>query len=101
ARPSCILDPVSIIMEEREDTRRSGRRARDDRQHCDDASGWRGSVHIGYAAMLEQFPPSDAVAYAELAERRGFSGVMATDHFQPWLPQQGEASHVWSVLGAI
>lgn len=59
------------------------------------------SVHIGYAAMLEQFPPSDAVGYAELAERNGFSGVMATDHFQPWLPQQGQSGHVWSVLGAI
>ncbi|WP_234661906.1 TIGR03557 family F420-dependent LLM class oxidoreductase [Agromyces marinus] len=51
--------------------------------------------------MLEQFPPSDAVGYAELAEQHGFTGVMATDHFQPWLPGQGQASHVWSVLGAI
>ena len=58
-------------------------------------------MHIGYAAMLEQFPPSDAVAFAALAERNGFSGVMATDHFQPWLPKQGQSSHVWSVLGAI
>ena len=58
-------------------------------------------MHIGYAAMLEQFPPSDAVAFAALAERNGFTGTMATDHFQPWLPQQGQSSHVWSVLGAI
>ena len=58
-------------------------------------------MHIGYAAMLEQFAPSDAVAFAALAERHGFSGVMATDHFQPWLPRQGQSSHVWSVLGAI
>jgi G6PDH family F420-dependent oxidoreductase len=59
------------------------------------------SAHIGYAAMLEQFPPSDAVGFAALAERHGFSGVMATDHFQPWVPRQGQSSHVWSVLGAI
>ncbi|WP_308201056.1 TIGR03557 family F420-dependent LLM class oxidoreductase [Agromyces mediolanus] len=59
------------------------------------------SVHIGYAAMLEQFPPSDAVAFAAAAERHGFSGTMATDPFQPWLPRLGQASHVWSVLGAV
>ena len=26
---------------------------------------------------------------------------MAADHFQPWVPQQGQASFVWNVLGAI
>ncbi|MET0844005.1 MAG: TIGR03557 family F420-dependent LLM class oxidoreductase [Mycetocola sp.] len=59
------------------------------------------SVAIGYAAMLEQFPPSEAIELAELAEHHGFSGVMATDHFQPWLPQHGQSAHVWSVLGAL
>lgn len=59
------------------------------------------TVRIGYAAMLEQFPPAEAVALAAYAEQRGFSGVMATDHFQPWVPAQGESSFVWSVLGAI
>lgn len=58
-------------------------------------------MHIGYAAMLEQFPPSDAVAFAAAAERHGFAGTMATDPFQPWLPRLGQAAHVWSVLGAI
>jgi G6PDH family F420-dependent oxidoreductase len=51
--------------------------------------------------MLEQFTPSEALGLAELAERHGFSGVMATDHFQPWLPRHGQAAHVWSVLGAL
>nr|WP_268753230.1 TIGR03557 family F420-dependent LLM class oxidoreductase [Agromyces sp. Root1464] len=59
------------------------------------------SVHIGYAAMLEQFPPTEAVALAALAEQHGFTGVMASDHFQPWVPRQGESSFVWSVLAAI
>ncbi|HEY1104557.1 MAG TPA: TIGR03557 family F420-dependent LLM class oxidoreductase [Agromyces sp.] len=59
------------------------------------------SVHIGYAAMLEQFPPAEAVALAALAEQHGFTGVMATDHFQPWTPRLGQSSHVWSVLGAL
>lgn len=58
-------------------------------------------AHIGFAAMLERFPPAEAVELAALAERHGFTGTMASDHFQPWLPAQGESSFVWSVLGAI
>ena len=56
---------------------------------------------FGYAAMLEQFPPGEAVELTALAEEHGFSGCMAADHFQPWVPQQGEASFVWSVLAAV
>ncbi|WP_283205749.1 TIGR03557 family F420-dependent LLM class oxidoreductase [Microbacterium sp. 2FI] len=58
-------------------------------------------MHIGYAAMLEQLPPSEAVALSAIAESHGFTGVMATDHFQPWVPQQGQSSFVWSVLAAV
>ena len=56
---------------------------------------------IGYAAMLEQFHPTEAVALTALAEEHGFSGCMAADHFQPWVPQQGQASCVWNVLTAV
>lgn len=56
---------------------------------------------IGYAAMLEQFGPQEVVGYSALAEERGFSGVMAADHFQPWVPQQGQAAFVWNVMTAI
>ncbi|BDZ64419.1 LLM class F420-dependent oxidoreductase [Agromyces mangrovi Wang et al. 2018] len=59
------------------------------------------SVHIGYAAMLERFAPSEAVELAALAESHGFRGVMAADHFQPWLPRHGQSAFVWSVLPAI
>jgi coenzyme F420-dependent glucose-6-phosphate dehydrogenase len=58
-------------------------------------------VQIGVAAALEQFPPSESTTLAAEAERHGFSGQMAADHFQPWVPAQGEASFVWSVLSAI
>ncbi len=56
---------------------------------------------IGYAAALEQFPPGEIVDLCAAAEGHGFSGVMAADHFQPWVPAQGQASYVWSVLGAL
>ncbi|WP_111720394.1 TIGR03557 family F420-dependent LLM class oxidoreductase [Homoserinimonas sp. OAct 916] len=58
-------------------------------------------LQIGYAAMLEQFAPAEAVALSAYAEQHGFSGVMAADHFQPWVPAQGQSAHVWSVLGAL
>jgi coenzyme F420-dependent glucose-6-phosphate dehydrogenase len=58
-------------------------------------------LSIGYAAMLEQFAPMEAVELAAYAESRGFSGVMAADHFQPWVPAQGNSSFVWNVLTAV
>jgi coenzyme F420-dependent glucose-6-phosphate dehydrogenase len=60
-----------------------------------------GKAQIGYAAMLEQFHPTDVLRYSQLAEGHGFTGVMAADHFQPWVPQQGHAAFVWSVMTAI
>jgi G6PDH family F420-dependent oxidoreductase len=59
------------------------------------------ALQVGYAAMLEQFHPSEVIELAAYAESRGFSGVMASDHFQPWVPQQGESSFVWNVLAAL
>ncbi len=56
---------------------------------------------IGYAAALEQFAPAEIIDLSARAEEHGFSGVMAADHFQPWVPAQGQASYVWSVLGAL
>ncbi|GAB3500568.1 TIGR03557 family F420-dependent LLM class oxidoreductase [Amycolatopsis cihanbeyliensis] len=58
-------------------------------------------VQIGVAAALEQFSPRESVRLAALAEQHGFSGQMAADHFQPWVPAQGEASFVWSVLASL
>ncbi len=56
---------------------------------------------IGYAAMLERFAPADILAAAGLAEQHGFDGVLAADHFQPWVARQGQASFVWNVLSAL
>jgi coenzyme F420-dependent glucose-6-phosphate dehydrogenase len=56
---------------------------------------------VGYAAMLEQFHPTEAVELTAYAEQRGFSGCMAADHFQPWVPQQGQSAFVWNVLAAV
>ena len=58
-------------------------------------------AHIGYAAMLEQFGPIEVTDFTVAAERAGFTGVMAADHFQPWVPAQGSAPFVWNVLTAM
>jgi len=60
-----------------------------------------GGMRIGYAAALEQFHPTEILEYAVLAEQHGFSGVMAADHFQPWVPAQGQSAFVWNVLAAL
>src|SRR5216683_2841142 len=57
-------------------------------------------AQIGYAAMLEQFRPRDLIGFCTKAEAAGFSGVMAADHVQPWVPQQGQAAFVWSFMAA-
>lgn len=56
---------------------------------------------IGYAAALEQFAPNELLDYTRLAEQHGFLGVMAADHFQPWVPQQGHNAFVWSWMAAL
>lgn len=58
-------------------------------------------VKVGYAAALEQFAPTELIDLCAEAEQHGFTGTMAADHYQPWVPQQGQASYAWSVLGAL
>ena len=57
---------------------------------------------IGYAAMLEQFHPTDLLDWAEQAEGAGFSaGFQVSEHFHPWTPQQGQSAFAWSFMGAL
>ncbi|MBA3943077.1 MAG: TIGR03557 family F420-dependent LLM class oxidoreductase [Herpetosiphonaceae bacterium] len=56
---------------------------------------------IGYAAMFEQFTPTDLLTFCQQAEGAGFTSVMASDHFHPWTPEQGQSGFVWAWLGAL
>ena len=58
------------------------------------------TARIGYAAMLEQFAPQELLGFCQAAEAAGFDGIMAADHVQPWVPQQGNAAFVWSFMTA-
>ena len=57
---------------------------------------------IGYAAMLEQFHPTDLLDYCAAAEGAGFdAGFMVSEHFHPWTPQQGQSAFAWAFMGAL
>src|ERR671932_439904 len=56
---------------------------------------------VGYAAMFEQFHPTELLGWCRQAEESGFGSVMASDHFHPWTPDQGQSAFVWSWMGAL
>jgi G6PDH family F420-dependent oxidoreductase len=58
-------------------------------------------AQIGYALSSEEHGPKDLVRYAQRAEEVGFSFALISDHFHPWVGQQGHSPFVWSVIGAI
>src|SRR5919204_592184 len=58
-------------------------------------------VELGYALSSEEHTPNDLVRYAQRAEEVGFAFALISDHYHPWLDQQGQSPFVWSVLGAI
>ncbi|MFI9386944.1 LLM class F420-dependent oxidoreductase [Kutzneria sp. NPDC052558] len=56
---------------------------------------------IGYTLMTEQAGPRDLVEHAVRAERAGFDFEVISDHYSPWLAEQGHAPNAWAVLGAV
>ncbi|MFD9889338.1 TIGR03557 family F420-dependent LLM class oxidoreductase [Amycolatopsis sp. NPDC059027] len=58
-------------------------------------------MRLGYTLMTEQAGPKELVRYAEGAERAGFDFEVSSDHYSPWLEEQGHSPYAWSVLGAV
>jgi G6PDH family F420-dependent oxidoreductase len=68
------------------------------------------SVDIGYVAAMTEFGyflsseehgPGTLLEQAQQAEAAGFESVWISDHFHPWLDEQGQSPFVWGVIGAI
>jgi G6PDH family F420-dependent oxidoreductase len=58
-------------------------------------------VEFGYKLSSEEHDPSSLVRYAAQAEDSGFEFAMISDHFHPWIDQQGHSPLVWAVLGGV
>jgi G6PDH family F420-dependent oxidoreductase len=58
-------------------------------------------LDVGYKLSCEEHSPGDLVRYARQAEAAGFTFAMISDHYHPWIAQQGQSPFVWSVLGGI
>lgn len=58
-------------------------------------------VRIGYTMMCEQAGPRQLVRDVVRAEEAGFDFAVISDHYNPWLDEQGHSPYAWSVLGAV
>ncbi|MDQ3554947.1 MAG: TIGR03557 family F420-dependent LLM class oxidoreductase, partial [Chloroflexota bacterium] len=56
---------------------------------------------VGFVLSHEQFAAPDLVEYAALAERAGFDAVWASDHFHPWMDNEGHSCQAWLTLAAV
>jgi G6PDH family F420-dependent oxidoreductase len=57
-------------------------------------------ANFGYTLMCEQAGPTQLVDDAIRAETAGFEFAVISDHYYPWLDEQGHSPYAWSVLGA-
>jgi G6PDH family F420-dependent oxidoreductase len=56
---------------------------------------------FGYFLSSEEHSPRELIRQARLAEEAGFEALWISDHYHPWLAEQGNSPFVWSVIGAI
>jgi G6PDH family F420-dependent oxidoreductase len=58
-------------------------------------------IKLGYKLMSEEHGPADLVRNARRAEQVGFDFAAISDHYFPWLEEQGHSPFAWPVLGAV
>jgi G6PDH family F420-dependent oxidoreductase len=58
-------------------------------------------TRYGYFLSSEEHRPEELIRQARLAEQAGFEALWISDHFHPWLDEQGHSGFVWSMVGAI
>jgi G6PDH family F420-dependent oxidoreductase len=58
-------------------------------------------LKLGYKLMSEEHGPKGLVHNATRAEQAGFDFAAISDHFFPWVEEQGHSPLAWSVLGAV
>ncbi|MGK5553972.1 TIGR03557 family F420-dependent LLM class oxidoreductase [Actinomadura kijaniata] len=55
-------------------------------------------MKIGYKLFAEAYDPKEVVRQAVAAERAGFDFVEVSDHYHPWLEEQGHSGFAWAML---
>jgi G6PDH family F420-dependent oxidoreductase len=58
-------------------------------------------MKIGYFLSSEEWGPNELIAHAIKAQETGFEDFWISDHFHPWLDEQGHSPFVWAVIGAL
>jgi Luciferase-like monooxygenase len=58
-------------------------------------------TRFGYFLPSEEHLPEELVRQAKLAGPAGFDTLWISDHYHPWLDEQGQSGFVRSVIGAI
>ena len=64
-------------------------------------------MQLGYTMMTEQSGPAELVGHVTAAEQAvraealGFDFEVMSDHYFPWLDEQGHAGYAWTMLGAV
>jgi G6PDH family F420-dependent oxidoreductase len=58
-------------------------------------------MRMGYTLSSEEHRPTRLVEQAIRAEAAGFDFLMISDHFHPWIDEQGQSPFVWAVIGGV
>lgn len=58
-------------------------------------------TRYGYFLMAEENDPGALVRQAQMAQDAGFDCLWLSDHYHPWLDEQGQSPFAWSVIGAL
>jgi G6PDH family F420-dependent oxidoreductase len=56
---------------------------------------------IGYFLSCEEWGPLELLNQARMAQEAGFEAFWISDHYHPWLSEQGHSPFVWSVIGGL
>lgn len=59
------------------------------------------TMQWGYTCSSEEHTVRDLVRYASLAEDAGFEFVTVSDHYHPWIQEQGHSPFAWSTIASI